>query len=289
MGGRWTGVRDLGLRRPRLTPDPPPTRGRERKRPAMLIGVPKEIKDNEYRVGIVPSTVRELTDNGHQVLIETAAGAGAGLPDADYRAAGAEIVADADAVYGRAELGREGEGAARRRAQEAAPRPGAVRLSASRPRPRADRGFAALGRHRDRLRDGDEPAGRAAVIDADVRSRRPHGGACRRAVPGKGEWRPRRAPVRRAGRVAGDRRHSRRRRRRHQCRAGRVRHGRRGRRARPQSGSAAPRSMRSWAAACARCSRPATWSSICAGAPTSSSRRCWCPARPRRSSSPPRR
>ena len=70
----------------------------------MLIGVPKEIKDNEYRVGIVPSTVRELTDNGHQVLIETAAGAGAGLPDADYRAAGAEIVADADAVYGRAEL-----------------------------------------------------------------------------------------------------------------------------------------------------------------------------------------
>jgi len=70
----------------------------------MLIGVPKEIKDNEYRVGIAPSTVRELTDNGHHVLIETAAGAGAGLPDADYRAAGAEIVADADSVYGRAEL-----------------------------------------------------------------------------------------------------------------------------------------------------------------------------------------
>ena len=70
----------------------------------MLVGVPKEIKDNEYRVGMVPSTVRELADNGHQVLVETAAGAGAGLPDADYRAAGAEIVADADAVYGRAEL-----------------------------------------------------------------------------------------------------------------------------------------------------------------------------------------
>ena len=39
----------------------------------MLIGVPKEIKDNEYRVGLVPSTVRELTDKGHQVLIEAAA------------------------------------------------------------------------------------------------------------------------------------------------------------------------------------------------------------------------
>ena len=70
----------------------------------MLVGVPKEIKDNEYRVGLVPSTVRELADKGHQVLIEAGAGSGAGLADADYRAAGGEIVADADAVYGRAEL-----------------------------------------------------------------------------------------------------------------------------------------------------------------------------------------
>jgi alanine dehydrogenase len=70
----------------------------------MLVGVPKEIKDNEYRVGIVPSTVRELTDKGHQVLVETGAGLGAGLPDGDYRAAGAEIMPDADAVFGRAEL-----------------------------------------------------------------------------------------------------------------------------------------------------------------------------------------
>jgi len=70
----------------------------------MLVGVPKEIKDNEYRVGIVPSTVRELSDKRHQVLVETGAGVGAGLADADYRAAGAEIVPDADAVYGRAEL-----------------------------------------------------------------------------------------------------------------------------------------------------------------------------------------
>jgi len=70
----------------------------------MLVGVPKEIKDNEYRVGLVPSTVRELTDKGHQVVVEAGAGVGAGLPDADYRAAGAEIVADADAVFGHAEL-----------------------------------------------------------------------------------------------------------------------------------------------------------------------------------------
>ena len=70
----------------------------------MLVGVPKEIKDNEYRVGIVPSTVRELAEKGHRVLVETGAGTEAGLPDGDYKAAGAEIVANADAVYRQAEL-----------------------------------------------------------------------------------------------------------------------------------------------------------------------------------------
>jgi alanine dehydrogenase len=70
----------------------------------MLVGVPKEIKDNEYRVGIVPSTVRELTDHGHRVIVETGAGVGAGLSDAEYEAAGAELVLTADEVYARAEL-----------------------------------------------------------------------------------------------------------------------------------------------------------------------------------------
>ena len=62
----------------------------------MLVGVPKEIKDNEYRVGLVPSTVRELVAHGHTVLVETGAGLGAGLADADYVAAGAEIVPTAE-------------------------------------------------------------------------------------------------------------------------------------------------------------------------------------------------
>ncbi len=70
----------------------------------MLVGVPKEIKDNEYRVGTVPSTVRELTEKGHQVLVETGAGTGAGFLDSDYQAAGAKIAPDADTVFGRAEL-----------------------------------------------------------------------------------------------------------------------------------------------------------------------------------------
>jgi alanine dehydrogenase len=70
----------------------------------MLVGVPREIKDNEFRVGLVPSTVRELTANGHQVLVERNAGVGAGISDADYQAVGAEIVAGADQIFGRAEL-----------------------------------------------------------------------------------------------------------------------------------------------------------------------------------------
>src|SRR3954469_4684010 len=70
----------------------------------MLIGVPKEIKDSEYRVGLVPSTVRELTRSGHHVVVERSAGLGAGIADDDYRAVGAEIVSDADQVFGRGEL-----------------------------------------------------------------------------------------------------------------------------------------------------------------------------------------
>src|SRR5512132_1160911 len=70
----------------------------------MLVGVPKEIKDSEYRVGLVPSAVRELTRNGHHVLVEKSAGLGAGLTDADYHSVGAEVVPDADEVYARSQL-----------------------------------------------------------------------------------------------------------------------------------------------------------------------------------------
>ncbi|MEN8176703.1 MAG: alanine dehydrogenase [Pseudomonadota bacterium] len=70
----------------------------------MRIGVPKETKVQEYRVGMVPGSVRELTSRGHQVAVEHAAGAGIGFSDEDYRAAGAEILSDAAAVFDRAEL-----------------------------------------------------------------------------------------------------------------------------------------------------------------------------------------
>ncbi len=65
----------------------------------MRVGVPKETKDHEYRVGLVPMGVRALVAAGHEVLIQAGAGTGAGFADADYAAAGASIVADADAAY----------------------------------------------------------------------------------------------------------------------------------------------------------------------------------------------
>ncbi len=70
----------------------------------MLIGVPKEIKAHEYRVGLVPSSVRELVHNGHQVIVEHNAGAGIGFADDTYQRAGAEIAGGAADVFARAEM-----------------------------------------------------------------------------------------------------------------------------------------------------------------------------------------
>src|SRR5688572_3981531 len=71
---------------------------------AMLVGVPKEIKVHEYRVGLTPDSVREFTIRGHKAVVETGAGVGIGRSDEDYRTAGAEIVGDAKAVFDRAEM-----------------------------------------------------------------------------------------------------------------------------------------------------------------------------------------
>ncbi|MGV8831874.1 MAG: alanine dehydrogenase [Devosia sp.] len=70
----------------------------------MLIGVPKEIKNHEYRVGLTPESVAELTHHGHRVLVQTQAGEGIGASDNDYRDAGAEIANDAQVVFDAAEM-----------------------------------------------------------------------------------------------------------------------------------------------------------------------------------------
>jgi len=87
----------------------------------MRIGVPKEIKNHEYRVGLTPASVRELTGSGHQVLVQAGAGAAIGLDDAQYLA------------------------------RPAAPGADPLHLPAPRAGPGADRRAGALGRHLHRL------------------------------------------------------------------------------------------------------------------------------------------
>ncbi|HUP61032.1 MAG TPA: alanine dehydrogenase [Thermoanaerobaculia bacterium] len=70
----------------------------------MRIGVPTEIKDNEYRVGMTPAGVRDLTSDGHEVLVQKGAGNGSGFSDDEYTAAGGTILPDADSVYAEAEM-----------------------------------------------------------------------------------------------------------------------------------------------------------------------------------------
>lgn len=70
----------------------------------MLIGVPKEIKNHEYRVGMVPGSVREVIAHGHQVVIETNAGMGIGFTDEDYQAVGATIAPSAEEVFAKADM-----------------------------------------------------------------------------------------------------------------------------------------------------------------------------------------
>ena len=70
----------------------------------MLIGVPKEIKNNEFRIGMTPGAVREAVHHGHQVLVETNAGQGIGFDDATYVAAGAKIADRAEDVFAKAEM-----------------------------------------------------------------------------------------------------------------------------------------------------------------------------------------
>ena len=70
----------------------------------MRVGVPKEIKNREYRVGLTPASVREFVSNGHSVLVETRAAYEIGFTDEDYLAAGAEIAPDAASVFAAADM-----------------------------------------------------------------------------------------------------------------------------------------------------------------------------------------
>ena len=70
----------------------------------MRIGIPTEVKDNEYRVAITPAGVHELVGRGHEVFVQSGAGLGSSLPDEEYEAAGAKLLGSAEEVWGQAEL-----------------------------------------------------------------------------------------------------------------------------------------------------------------------------------------
>lgn len=70
----------------------------------MIIGVPKEIKNHEYRVGMTPSSVQEMALHGHSIMVQSSAGAGIGASDADYIAAGAEIIHAAKDIFAKADM-----------------------------------------------------------------------------------------------------------------------------------------------------------------------------------------
>lgn len=87
----------------------------------MLIGVRREIKGQEYRVGLTPASVREIVAHGHRVVVETNAGAGISASDADYRAAGASMADNAEDVFAQAEMivkVKEPQGVERKRLHE---------------------------------------------------------------------------------------------------------------------------------------------------------------------------
>src|ERR687898_258612 len=78
--------------------------GHNKESPRMLVGVPAEVKNHEYRVAITPAGVHEFTRHGHSVLVESGAGLGSSITDREFSAAGATVVSDRDDVWGKAEL-----------------------------------------------------------------------------------------------------------------------------------------------------------------------------------------
>ena len=70
----------------------------------MIVGVPKEIKDNEFRVALVPSGAETLVEDGHTVLVEAGAGLGTAIEDSEYEEAGAQIVGTAQEVFAQADM-----------------------------------------------------------------------------------------------------------------------------------------------------------------------------------------
>ena len=195
----------------------------------MRIGIPTEVKDNEYRVAITPAGVHEFTGRGHEVFVQAGAGTGSSITDADYRAAGAKVLDTAEEVWGQAELLLKVKEPVA--AEYRLLRPDLVlftylHLAADRALTPA---LIESGHDGDRLRDGAAGRPVAAPAGADERGGRPAGAAGRRALPRARARRPRGAARRGVGGLRRQGRRHRRRCLRHERRGDRAGHAGRGR------------------------------------------------------------
>ena len=156
----------------------------------MRIGVPAEIKNNEFRVAMTPAGVHALAQRGHEVAIQAGAGRRSRLPRRRVRRRRRD-----DRRHGsRGLVGRaraEGQGADRPRVRLPAPRPHPLHLPPPRGRPAADPRDPRLGRHRDRLRDRAARRPLAPAAHPDERGRRPARASGGRRAPARLEGRPR--------------------------------------------------------------------------------------------------
>ena len=157
----------------------------------MKVGVPKEVKNHEYRVAITPVGVHELVADGHEVVVQKDAGVGSSIPDEEYVAAGATILDQADDVWGDAEMVlkvKEPVAEEYHRMREGQVLFTYLHLAADRPLTEELVKREVTG---DRLRDRAAALGRAAAALPDVRGRRLPRAAGRRALADEGRGRPR--------------------------------------------------------------------------------------------------
>ncbi len=168
----------------------------------MKIGCPKEIKPQEFRVGMTPNAAREAVNHGHTVLIETNAGTGAGFTDADYVAAGAKIVATAEEVFAASDMivkVKEPQAVERKRLREGQVLFTYLHLA---PDPEQTRDLLDSGVTGIAYETVTDDRGGLPLLAPDVRSGRSPGPAGRRLDAAEGQWRARRAAGRRARRGA---------------------------------------------------------------------------------------
>ena len=192
----------------------------------MLIGVPKEIKNHEYRVGMTPISVREAVRHGHKVWVQANAGAGIGATDADYTAAGAEIIPTADEIFAKADMivkVKEPQAVERAMLREGQILYTYLHLA---PDPDQTKDLVKSGAVCIAYETVTSAARRPAAAGAHEPGCGPHVGPVRRPLPREGPGRPRRAARRRSRRGPRQGRDPWRRRRRHQCGGHRAGHGR---------------------------------------------------------------